>query len=92
MKEIKEAQSLFLGVPEMEVSNQILTHHQILIDYDSKLGNGNNMFISVSDKNDTRSAPEGFRSVMISTHCDIAEWQNLTETEYQIKNKTLVYI
>lgn len=84
---------VFIGVPEHEVSNQELTHHQILLDYDSKLGNGNNMFISVSAKDDTASAPIGFRSVMISTHCNLEEWQNLSEIEYEAqKEKVGLYL
>ncbi|WP_163411553.1 phytoene desaturase family protein [Flavobacterium ajazii] len=84
-KEHGSAIVVFLGVPEIEVSNQVYTHHQLLLDYEAKLGNGNNMFVSVSAKNDTLSAPAGFRSVMLSTHCELSEWQNLSETEYQIK-------
>lgn len=80
---------VFLGVPEEEISNQIYTHYQILLDYETKLGNGNNMFISISAKDDNISAPIGFRSVMISTHCEISEWQNLSETEYQIKKQEI---
>ncbi|MCP5493807.1 MAG: FAD-dependent oxidoreductase [Leptospiraceae bacterium] len=80
---------VFLGVPESEVANQILTHHQILIDYNSRLGNGNNMFISISKKDDILSAPSGFRAVMISTHCELDEWQNLSESEYQSKKKKI---
>lgn len=80
---------VFLGVPENEVFNQTLDHHQILLDYESKLGKGNNMFISISEKDDHISAPQGFRSVMISTHCELAEWQNLSEMEYQIKKENI---
>lgn len=80
---------VFLGVPELEVANQRLTHHQILLDYDAKLGNGNNMFISISAKDDLISAPIGFRSVMLSTHCEVYEWQNLSEEEYQTKKQNI---
>ena len=78
---------VFLGVPELEVSDHSLTHHQILLDYDTKLGNGNNMFISISAKDDIISAPKGFRSVMLSTHCEISDWQNLSEIEYETKKR-----
>lgn len=78
---------VFLGVPEDEVLNQSLTHHQLLQNYEQKLRNGNNMFISVSAKNDILSAPEGFRSVMISTHCEIAEWKDLSNEEYELKKE-----
>lgn len=80
---------VFLGVPEDEISNQVYTHHQVLLDYETKLGNGNNMFISISGKDDHISAPIGFRSVMISTHCELSDWQNLSETEYQIKKQKI---
>lgn len=78
---------VFLGVPEEEVSNQVCNHHQLLFDYNAKLGNGNNMFISVSSKSDLKSAPNGFRSVMISTHCDLSAWKRLTATEYKLKKQ-----
>ena len=47
------------------------------------LGNGNNMFISVSAPGDTESAPAGCRAVMLSTHCDLEHWEELDPTEYQ---------
>ncbi|WP_026904642.1 phytoene desaturase family protein [Pedobacter glucosidilyticus] len=80
---------VFLGIPESEISNQTFKHHQILLDYETKLGNGNNMFISISAKDDNISAPSGFCSVMLSTHCELSEWQNLSETEYQIKKQNI---
>lgn len=72
----------FLGVPESEVADQCFTHHQLLQDYHRPLGNGNNMFISVSAPGDSESAPPGHRAVMISTHCDLEEWEGLTADEY----------
>ena len=77
-----DALVLFLGVPEHEAEGHNFTHHQILEHYDQPLGNGNNMFISVSAAGDTASAPAGHRAVMISTHCAIEEWQGLTESDY----------
>lgn len=76
---------VFLGVPESQVACHKLTHHQLLYNYNLPLGNGNNMFISVSAPNDSRSAPDGYRSVMISTHCKLSEWKDLIEEEYQVK-------
>jgi C-3',4' desaturase CrtD len=76
------AVAVFLGVPEEEVAGQSFTHHQLLQQYRGPLGNGNNMFISVSAAGDTASAPPGHRSVMISTHCPLAEWQGLSSGEY----------
>lgn len=74
---------VFLGVPEEEVAEQAFTHHQLLNDYDAPLGNGNNMFISVSAPGDIESAPPGHRSVMVSTHCDLEEWESLSPDAYR---------
>jgi C-3',4' desaturase CrtD len=76
---------VFLGVPEHEVLGQDFTHHQILEHYDQPLGNGNNMFISVSAAGDTASAPAGYRAVMISTHCALEEWDGLTQADYEAR-------
>lgn len=81
-KSLGGALVLFLGVPEAEVSGHDFTHHQLLQDYIVRLGNGNNMFISVSSPGDTLSAPLGHRAVMISTHCELTDWEGLTAGEY----------
>jgi C-3',4' desaturase CrtD len=71
-----------MGVPEHEVAGHSFTHHQLLQDYDQPLGNGNNMFISVSAPGDDASAPAGSRAVMISTHCELDAWQDLSDEQY----------
>jgi C-3',4' desaturase CrtD len=80
---------VFLGVPESEVAGQDFTHHQLLQSYEHPLGNGNNMFISVSAARDTESAPPGCRAVMISTHCELAEWEGLSMEEYHERKERL---
>jgi phytoene dehydrogenase-like protein len=74
-------------VPEAEVDGQTFSHHQLLQDYDAPLGNGNNMFISVSAPDDRESAPAGYRAVMISTHCNLDEWENLSSDEYEARKR-----
>jgi C-3',4' desaturase CrtD len=78
---------VFLGVPESEVAGQDLTHHQVLQAYDRPLGDGNNMFVSVSAPGDTLSAPPGHRAVMISTHTGLAAWRGLDRTAYEQRKK-----
>lgn len=80
---------VFLGVPEQEVAEQTWTHHQLLESYDQPLGYGNNMFISVSSPGDTESAPPGFRSVMVSTHCDLDSWRHLPREEYEQRKQSV---
>jgi phytoene dehydrogenase-like protein len=58
------AQVVFLGVPDDEVSGQDFTHHQLSC-------GDHAAFISVSQAGDLKSAPEGHRAVMISTHCEL---------------------
>ncbi len=86
-KAVGGAVVVFLGVRNDEVAGQEFTHHQLLQDYEQPLGNGNNMFISVSEANDTFSAPSGHRAVMISTHCDLEAWTDLSAEEYQSQKR-----
>lgn len=78
---------VFLGVPESEVADQEFTHHQLLQSYDRPLGDGNNMFVSVSAPGDVLSAPPGHRAVMISTHTELSSWSDLDESEYELRKK-----
>jgi C-3',4' desaturase CrtD len=80
---------VFLGVPEIEVAGQEFTHHQLLEDYDRPLGNGNNLFISVSAPGDVEGATPGHRAVMISTHCELAEWEGLSPEAYVEKKERI---
>lgn len=80
---------VFLGVPEEEVADREITHHQILRNYAEPLGSGNNMFVSVSAPGETVSAPEGYRSVILSTHCDLEPWQGLEDATYERRKREL---
>jgi C-3',4' desaturase CrtD len=80
---------VFLGVPENEVAGQTFTHHQLLQDYSRPLGDGNNMFVSVSAPGDTESAPAGYRAVMISTHCQLEAWESLTAEQYETRKQAI---
>lgn len=71
-----------LGVPECEVEAQEFTHHQLLQSYAQPLGDGNNMFVSVSAPDDVDSAPPGHRAVMISTHSELAPWNRTNVDAY----------
>lgn len=78
---------VFLGVPEAQVAGQTFTHHQLLQDYRRPLGHGNNMFVSISASGDTQSAPAGHRAVMLSTHCDLEEWEHMSPDRYQARKQ-----
>ncbi len=80
---------VFLGIPECQVVGQDFTHHQLLQAYEQPFGDGNNMFISVSAPEDTESAPNGYRAVMISTHSSLAQWKNLSPQAYQSQKQVI---
>ncbi|TDB77224.1 amine oxidase [Actinomadura sp. KC216] len=80
---------VFLGVPDAEVAGQEFTHHQLLHDYGRPLGDGNNMFVSVSARGDTDSAPPGERAVMISTHTGLAGWRDLPHADYEARKHAI---
>jgi C-3',4' desaturase CrtD len=76
-----------LGVPDEEVDGQEFTHHQLLQDYRRPLGDGNNMFVSVSASGDHESAPPDHRAVMISTHCAPEPWAEMDAEEYSARKQ-----
>jgi C-3',4' desaturase CrtD len=78
---------VFLGVPEDQVAAQPFTHHQLLESYGAPLGEGNNMFISVSARGDEESAPPGHRAVMLSTHCELSAWEGLDRAAYERRKR-----
>jgi C-3',4' desaturase CrtD len=80
---------VFLGVPESEVDGQVFTHHQLMHSYAEPLGDGNNMFVSVSAAGDEVSAPAGHRAVMISTHTDLSSWDRLDDGGYAQRKKEI---
>ncbi|HLG65494.1 MAG TPA: NAD(P)/FAD-dependent oxidoreductase [Ktedonosporobacter sp.] len=80
---------VFLGVPGYQVAGQNLTHHQLLQSYEKPLGNGNNMFISVSAPGDSESAPTGYHTVVLSTHCPLDQWRGLSPQAYQLQKKVI---
>lgn len=81
---------VFLGVPEEEVAGRSLTHHQLLQSYRRPLGDGNNMFVSVSAPGDLDSAPPGHRVVMISTHTELSAWADLDPADHAARAADLV--
>jgi C-3',4' desaturase CrtD len=78
---------VFLGVPAREVAGHAFTHHQLLYDYAKPLGDGNNMFVSISAPGDTLSAPPGHRAVMLSTHTSLSSWSGLDTAAYAQRKK-----
>lgn len=66
-----------------EKIHQLLTHHQVIVDVNQPLGEGNSVFLSLSPLDDPSRAPAGRRAVILSTHTRIRDWQGLSEAAYQ---------
>ncbi len=70
------------GVRAEKISHPV-THHQVIMDVNQPLGEGNSVFISLSPFDDSSRTPAGMRSAMLSTHTRICDWQGLSEAAYE---------
>jgi C-3',4' desaturase CrtD len=57
-----------------------ITHHQVIMDVNQPLGEGNSVFISFSPSE---------RTAILSTHVRVRDWQNLGKEEYTDKKASL---
>ncbi len=57
------------------------THHQVVMDVNKPLGEGNSVFISLSPADDPQRAPIGFRTSTLSTHTSAEVWNALSERD-----------
>ena len=76
--------TLYLGLDASQLPTS-LGHHQIIGDHTKPLGEGNSVFLSLSDTEDTSRAPAGMRAATLSTHTAIAPWWQLRQDK---ANKT----
>jgi phytoene dehydrogenase-like protein len=74
--------TLYLGLEVADLPQGIADHHQVVLDPDRPLGEGNSVFISLSDAADETRAPAGYRAATLSTHTSIAPWWRLKEQDY----------
>ncbi len=73
--------TLYLGVPNANLANVQADHFQIIKRADQPLGEGNSVFVSLSDADDTERSPAGYRAVTLSTHTHIEPWWELRSTD-----------
>jgi phytoene dehydrogenase-like protein len=65
---------LYLGLDASALPADTPDHHQVVIDPACPLGEGNSVFISLSDAADSARAPKGMRAATLSTHTAVAPW------------------
>ena len=69
--------TLYLGLDTSKLPGNMADHHQVIVDHNKPLGEGNSVFISLSDKNDDSRAPAGMRAATLSTHTAVSPWWQL---------------
>jgi phytoene dehydrogenase-like protein len=70
---------LYLGVDAGLIPNDFPLHHQVILA--RPMGEGNTIFLSISPAWDDTRAPQGKRSITISTHTTIETWWKLFDQD-----------
>jgi phytoene dehydrogenase-like protein len=65
---------LYLGLDAAGLPAGAGDHHQVVVDPARPLGEGNSVFVSLSDATDATRAPAGRRAATLSTHTALAPW------------------
>lgn len=69
--------TLYVGLAADRLPPLAASHHQVVLDPTRPLGEGNSVFISLSDVADGARAPAGHRAATLSTHTVVAPWWKL---------------
>ena len=86
-KEIKQRQptwgafTLYLGLDATKLPANLVGHHQIIHDHKRPLGEGNSVFVSLSDAADSSRGPAGTHTATLSTHTAIQPWWDLRNND-----------
>lgn len=72
--------TMYAGVDEVVFSDKAC-HHQIVMDPNQPMGDGNSVFMSASPSRDSGRAPHGQRAVTLSTHTAVEPWVALKHTD-----------
>jgi C-3',4' desaturase CrtD len=75
--------TLYLGLEDKYLPQNVPDHHQVVVDPGKPLGEGNSIFLSLSPRTDPTRAPDGMRAATISTHTTAAIWWELANKDPQ---------
>lgn len=73
--------TLYLGLDANRLATGISSHHQVILDPTRPLGEGNSVFISLSEPDDPTRAPTGMQAATLSTHTAVSPWWRLRHQE-----------
>jgi phytoene dehydrogenase-like protein len=71
--------TLYLGLESERLPAELADHHQVVVDSAKPLGEGNSVFMSLSDPADRQRAPQGLRAATLSTHTAVTPWSLLRQ-------------
>jgi C-3',4' desaturase CrtD len=71
--------TLYVGLDAVSLPAGLADHYQIIVDPSRPLGEGNSVFLSLSDPDDPSRAPPGRRAATLSTHTAVAHWWRLRQ-------------
>jgi C-3',4' desaturase CrtD len=83
--------TLYLGLDAAALPPGTADHHQVILDPTLPLGEGNSVYLSLSEASDPQRAPAGHRAATLSTHTAIGPWQQARqagETAYEERRAT----
>ncbi len=79
----------YIGVDASVIPADTPLNHQVLVQYDAAFRDCNSCFLSLSEADDRLSAPEGKRTLNVSTHTNVADWEGLSPEAYAAKKAEL---
>ncbi|MBN8209962.1 NAD(P)-binding protein [Bacillus sp. NTK071] len=77
--------TMYLAINENVIPEYTALFNQVLTD--GSMTEGNHLFLSLSKSNDTNRAPQGFRTLTVSTHTELHHWD--TKEKYDQYKETL---
>jgi len=75
--------TLYLGLDSAKLPPLTGDHHQVIMQAGQPLGEGNSVFLSLSDSEDQKRSPAGKRAATLSTHTAVAPWWQLHQDDRQ---------
>ena len=81
------AVTLYAAVRETAVPAGTPLHQQVLLDYAARSGDGRDIFLSLSAPGDNEQAPNGWRTLTVSSHTRLGQWRDLSLLEYRERKR-----
>ncbi|MCP8970714.1 FAD-dependent oxidoreductase [Ectobacillus ponti] len=84
--------TLYMSLEESVVPEDAPLFQQVLLSEEGEMAEGEHLFLSLSHSEDRLRAPEGYRTLTVSTHIDLQPWQERStydELKEQLTEKML---